>query len=395
MALSLAASQYTPRVLRNFMGDRVNQTVLGAFVGIYAYCLIVLRTIRGPDGDDFVPALAVLGGLALGLAGMAVLIYFIHHTARSIQVSHILAAVAQESLRAAPCIDDVEPAGSAQPSIEGTSSPRSQRDRVGCTHSDDDHCHWHTLTADEAGYVQLVDLSELQSLAQAFEVEIRLHVSSGSFVAPGDPMAIWRRSDRRSETRRPLPPEDLQQRADALRCVFTIGDQRTVEQDVAFGLRQIVDLALRALSPGINDTTTAVMCVHRLRQIICHLAGPALPSPRGGGSCGASVKRCEPDFAALLDLACDQIRQNAGGNVAVLHELLTLLEAVWGRTTDQLVHAAVRRAARQLHRTCKRTVPDPDERTQLSRRATALLRDRLRWRSSPSRGVSIVPALVR
>lgn len=81
VALSLTSSQYTSRVLRNFMRDRVNQTVLGVFVGIFAYCLVVLRTIRGGDEGAFVPSLAVLGGLLLAFVGIGFLIYFIHHIA--------------------------------------------------------------------------------------------------------------------------------------------------------------------------------------------------------------------------------------------------------------------------------------------------------------------------
>jgi uncharacterized membrane protein len=98
VALSLASSQYTSRVLRHFMRDRANQSVLGIFVGIFAYCLVVLRTIRGGDEGGFVPALAVLVGLLLGLVGIAVLVFFIHHISASIQASQILATVAEETL---------------------------------------------------------------------------------------------------------------------------------------------------------------------------------------------------------------------------------------------------------------------------------------------------------
>ena len=98
VALSLTSSQYTSRVLRNFMSDRINQVVLGVFVGIFAYCLIVLRTIRAGDEGPFVPSLAVLGALILAVLGIAFLIYFIHHIAIAIQASSIIAAAAAETL---------------------------------------------------------------------------------------------------------------------------------------------------------------------------------------------------------------------------------------------------------------------------------------------------------
>ena len=100
VALSLTSSQYTSRVLRNFMRDRINQVVLGVFVGIFAYCLVVLRTIRGGDEGKFVPSLAVLVGLILAFVGIAFLIYFIHHISMSIQASNIIAAAAQETIAA-------------------------------------------------------------------------------------------------------------------------------------------------------------------------------------------------------------------------------------------------------------------------------------------------------
>ena len=106
VALSLASGQYSSRVLRNFMSDKGTQTVLGAFVGVFAYCLVVLRAIRGGDNGEGVPSLAVLGGLVLGLVGIAVLIYFIHHIARAIQANTILAEVTADTITA---IDNLYP----------------------------------------------------------------------------------------------------------------------------------------------------------------------------------------------------------------------------------------------------------------------------------------------
>ena len=97
VAVTQASAQYTPRILRNFMRDRANQAVLGIFVGIFAYCLVVLRTIRGGDGPDFVPSLAVLVGILLALLGIAVLIFFIHHIATALQASEIIARIARPS----------------------------------------------------------------------------------------------------------------------------------------------------------------------------------------------------------------------------------------------------------------------------------------------------------
>lgn len=355
VALSLAASQYTPRVLRNFMRDRVNQTVLGAFVGIYAYCLVVLRTIRGgtEGGDDFVPGVAVLAGMGLGLAGMAVLIYFIHHIARSIQAGQILSAVTADTLRAAD-----------------TLYPKDLQDDDDAPLADDDRPgRWQAVPAPRSGYVQVVDTDALLDLARAHDLELRVRAASGRFVVAGRPLLAWARRSPEAVEAGNVPGDDLA-------AAFAIGEQRTVEQDLRFGLRQIVDLALKALSPGINDTTTAVMCVHRLREILWQLADRPLPADRCDADGCRRVVGCGPDFAALLAVACDQIRQCAAGNVAVLSELIALLECLADGVRRPARRAALRDQLRRLARACRRTVADPQDRAPLVAR-TARLRRRL------------------
>lgn len=228
VALSLGSSQYTSRVLRNFMRDRINQTVLGVFVGIFEYCLVVLRTIRAGDEGAFVPALAMLFGLLLGLVGIGVLVFFIHHIATSIQASQILAAVAAETLRP---VDHLFPEGVGQEADDETQSEWSKPSQT-----------WQTVSASQTGYIQEIDTAELLAFAGEHRTVIRMERGIGEFLIEGTPVLSV------------LGAIALAEKAvDRLRSVCMVGRQRTVEQDAAFGIRQLVDVAMKALSPGINE----------------------------------------------------------------------------------------------------------------------------------------------
>ena len=300
VALSLASSQYTPRVLRNFLSDRITQSVLGAFVGIFAYCLVVLRTIRGGDEGPFVPSVAVLFGLLLGFVGIGALIYFIHHISTSIQASHILAAATRETLRA---VDNLFPAGEDDEGATGV------REAVGAGGT------WYPVAAVRTGYVQTFDTDGLLAFASEHRTVVRMERRVGQFVIEGEPLAA---------VLGVAPSDDDLRR---LRGSYAIGRQRTVEQDAAFGIRQIVDAALKALSPGVNDTTTAVMCIDHLTAILVRLSDRRVESCHRGQDGEPRLLTCGPTYADLVSEAYDQIRQNAGGNVAVLEGLLGSLLA--------------------------------------------------------------------
>lgn len=238
VALSLTSSQYTSRVLRNFMRDRVNQVVLGVFVGIFAYCLVVLRTIRGPEEGAFVPSLAVLTGLGLAFVGIACLIYFIHHIAMSIQASSIIAAVAQETNAAVDHLFPEELGEEAEEEAGGYLA-RSLTEQT-----------WSAVPAVKSGYIASIGHDAILALARDRKVILRMERAIGDFVVAGTALASV------------AGPGGLDDETTAeLNAVYVVSRQRTVQQDAAFGIRQIVDIALKALSPGINDTTTAVMCV--------------------------------------------------------------------------------------------------------------------------------------
>lgn len=332
VALSLTSSQYTPRVLRNFMRDRMNQVVLGVFVGIFAYCLVVLRTIRGGDEGAFVPSLAVLGGLALAFVGIAFLIYFIHHVSMSIQASSIIAAAAQETIAA---VDRLFPQGlgdNADEDADGPPASLAQQD-------------WSAVAARKTGYIEGIDGDALLALARKHGNMVRMERGIGEFVVEGTPLV--------SVVGEGGPDEEMKAEFNA---IYVISRQRTVQQDAGFGIRQIVDIALRALSPGVNDTTTAVMCVDYLAAILARLVVRGIATPHRLDQGELRVIARGPSFESLLADAFDQIRQNAEGNVAVLTRQLEALEIVAGQTANAGRRQALRQQADLIHAVAERTI---------------------------------------
>jgi uncharacterized membrane protein len=351
VALSLTSSQYTSRVLRNFMRDRINQVVLGVFVGIFAYCLVVLRTIRGGDEGAFVPSLAVIGGMALAFVGIAFLIYFIHHISLSIQASSIIAAVAEETIAA---VDHLFPK------------------RLGENANDDEHHHqagplanqdWSAVRARKTGYIESIDEEALLNFARKHRTIVRMERGIGEFVVEDTPLA--------STAGRNDHDEEM---VAELNGVFVLSRQRTLQQDAGFGIRQIVDVALKALSPGVNDTTTAVMCVDYLGSILARLAvrGIATSHRLDGGELRVIARG--PTFESLLAEAFDQIRQNAGGNVAILKRLIQTLETIAGQTSDPRRRQAVRQQAELIAFLAKRHVTTPHDLASVEAESKVLMK---------------------
>jgi uncharacterized membrane protein len=345
VALSLTSSQYSSRVIRNFMRDRVNQWVLGTFLGIFAYCLVVLRTIREGNEGAFVPTLAVLVGLMLAFVGIAVLIHFIHHIATSIQASSIVATAAQETLAA---VEHLFPEALAEDDDEGAENAQtSALARQPLL----------AVPASKTGYVESLDAEVLLDVARTLDTLLRMERGVGDFVVAGTPLVSL------------LDPGDLDEATTArLNAAYIISRSRTVEQDVAFGIRQIVDVAIKALSPGINDTTTAVMCVDYLAAILTRLATRQVGTPHALQQGELRVFARGPSFEGLLNEGFDQIRQNAEGNVAVLLRLLGALHTIAGQTTSANRRSMLGQKVDEVAEAAERSIASPHDLERLANR---------------------------
>jgi uncharacterized membrane protein len=319
VALQLASSQFSPRVLRNFMRDRASQLVLGSFIGTFTYAILVLRSIRAEDesGPAFVPALAVSVGIGLGLVALGMLVFFIHHISTRIQISTIVAAIGGETER---------------------TIKRVWRDRA---EGEDDHPEPDGapgyIRARSSGYLQYLDVTTLVRAAIDLDVVVRLEVQPGRWVQEHVPLfAVW-----------PAAASGSDDLANRLIAGVSVGNQRSLEQDAAFGIRQLVDIGVKALSPGINDPTTATDCINRLTQLLV-ATGRRLPPVRQHVDDAGHLRVVvpHPPWEQLVALAFDQIRAYGGGKtdiaLAVADGLATIAVAVPGS------HAALREQAHLL-----------------------------------------------
>lgn len=350
VVLTLASSQFGPRLLYNFMRDRANQFALGIFLACFVFCLLVLRSVQSDSAGGFVPHLSTTTGMAFAVLSVAVLIHFIHHIADGIQANAVIANVRGE-LEAIVC--RVLP----------------QRREPGAVEREDSE--WHRLTAlidrDGAaiaspgeGVFQAVDHDTLVGWAHEHDRLLRLRHRPGEFVISGNPLLDVFPAD-------PLPQEALAR----VHQAFRFGRRRTLVQDVEFAFQQLVEVALRALSPGINDPFTAMACIDELGAGLALVARRAA-QPRvlrdADGAPRVLLKRV--DFAGLADIAFNQIRQNGAAHPAVMLRLLEMIAAVAERLGADEHRAELRRHARAIHGAAMAVASEPGDRADLDARLT-------------------------
>lgn len=321
-ALTLASSQFGPRLLRNFTRDVGNQVVLGTFVATFLYCLLVLRTVRSQAEGGFVPYLSVTCGMLLAVASIGVLIFFIHHVTASIQAESLAAAVGAE-LRgdiARLCPPAPPGPGDAEPG-----PPAMPPQREGCA-----------VRAAGSGYVQGVDRDGLVAAAEEGDLLVQVLRRPGDFVSRGDALL-------RAWAPEGSLPED---RAARLRGAFSLGPNRTPTQDVRYGVRQLTEIATRALSPGINDPFTAMGCTDWLADALAEMAASGEPSGVWRGAGGRPRLLEEPvGFAELAGLSVEPLRTYGADSAMVVVHLLHALARLAERVDRPSHRAALLREA--------------------------------------------------
>jgi uncharacterized membrane protein len=317
-AVSQASAQFTPRIFRNFMRDRANQFVLGYFVSVFAFCLLVLRTIRGGDEIKFVPSFAVLTGLALAVGGVLVLIFFIHHIADSLQITTILAKITLDTEAA---LEKMFPEELRDRATDGGKAVAWRAEDVR---------GWKRVYATEAGYIQNVDTDGLLDFASENKILIRMRRGTGQFAGRGTALAEIAPRAGTSNGKITLE-EKLIERVGNF---FNLARYRTIEQDVGFGIRQIVDIALKALSPGVNDTTTAIGCIDNLGEIVGEIARRQMTLLVRAEGDEPRLLVAAPDFREYVETAFDQIRISGKGNFAIFERLIETLVLIAERTND-------------------------------------------------------------
>lgn len=324
VALQLASTQFGPRLLRNFMRDRGNQIAIGAFIATFTYCLLVLRTVNGTDEASFVPHISVTVGLLLALASLGVLIFFIHHAAESIQAENVIGEVSRELDRA---IDRLYPRGL------GNQPPPKLASDSDTDLSEEPSSKSYSIAAPVSDYLQSIDVERIFQLAVKSDVRLHIDRRPGAFCYKGGSFI------------KAYPCERVDDQLEvALQKCFYFGSRRTLSQDIEFAINQLVEVAVRALSPGVNDPFTAVNCVDRLAAALCKLAKREFPSRVRTDDNGAvRVVTDASSPSGIIDACFDQIRQAAEGNVSLTIRLLQAISEV-GRQTTIVAHRKALRA---------------------------------------------------
>ncbi|MDR3721118.1 MAG: DUF2254 domain-containing protein [Candidatus Acidoferrales bacterium] len=295
MTLTLASMQFSPRIIVSFARDRVTQWTLGIFLGTFLYCMASLPAAHSLP-HPFAPVATVAGSILLAIVCVGLLLFFIHHISQAISVNHIVDRIASDTERV---VDEVMPAARREKHVETGDGIEASA--------------WEAPILNlDSGYIRFVDLKRLLLLATYHRVKLRVIRRVGQFVPAGVPLAIGDKRERLTE-----------EVSAAVRAAFDVGPTRTLQQDVEFGVLQIVDIALKAISPAMNDPTTAITCVDQLSRILIRFESREMPETmlydmQGVGR--VSIRWI--DSERLLDSAFEQIRMYSKSDVAVSLRLL-------------------------------------------------------------------------
>ena len=301
VAVQLASTQFSPRTLGAFLGDRAQQLIIGLVLGTFVYCLLILQVVRVPAGagsDPFVPRLSVMVAVLLGVASLVAVIASINRTAQSLRIESVAATITAGTIATIEeRLGGEEDADPTVASREAVVEPPPEAVRVG---------------AKRAGWIQDIDLEQLMRRVPEGS-QVYLHRPIGSFVLRHQVVAsVW--------------PRSLEDDArDGVANAFVIGDRRSRHGDIGFGITQLVDIAVRALSPGVNDPKTAEEIVARLGEVLVELAVRELPPLLAEMDGRTLIRGSEPRHADYVELAIEPIRRNARQDPRVLASILSML----------------------------------------------------------------------
>ena len=310
-SLSLAAGQMGPRLLRNFVRDRGNQFTLGAFLGTFSYALMVLRSVRTQTEGEFIPHLSMSVGILLAFVCVGTLVFFVGHMAGRINVDTVIELVSEDVRSAIQRLTTTDPPATTHPHSFGgnvVAVPDQRR-----------------------GYVQEFDAGQLADWAASRNAVVQLLVRPGDFVFPGAAIAM-------------VEPA-IDDAGQAIRRATALGGQRVSQEDLEFAVRQLVEIAVRALSPGINDPHTAMSVLDRMGASLCDIVPRHLPDGLIARDGRTALIFPAIDYDGLVDAMFHMIRQNAAGSAAVLIRIVEVLTAVIGYERDPRRMAVLRRHA--------------------------------------------------
>lgn len=353
VALTLASSQFGPRLIKNFMYVRINQIVLGSYISTYLYCLLVLNAIKDTDDSSFIPSISILVAILVAIANIILLIVFIHQIAVSIQADKI--------------VSDISDFIAKQVETLFPEKINEETDEEKLTDASLALSNYHNRTAiksPKSGYLQYIDNPSLMEQVTKQDSLLDLYHRPGSFIVKGSVLGwLYFNSEWEENSLKTLVSH------------FVIGKTKTSQQDLEYSIHQLVEIAARALSPGINDPFTAIACVDNLTATLCYLAEAEFPSKHRFDKDGnLRVIADTIDFEGVLDAAFNQIRQFSGGSTAVIIRLMEALTTILKFTKKVSYKKAVIKHAKMVLTLGKKTIEEENDIHDLTQRSEKILK---------------------
>jgi uncharacterized membrane protein len=369
LALTLASQQFGPRMMRNFVRDVGNQVTLGVFVATFVYSVLALGSITVYPHGDFVPHLSITVAEALLLVDLAVLIYFINHIAASIQLPAVIAGIARDLETAIdtefPLVTDNSNVGEFAPGRRvRTEDPEELlatiEERGGL------------VLASKSGYLQYVGYGQLAKIAKLVDAVIRLEYRPGHFLVAGRPVA------------KVYPQGAAMQVEKALAKAHVTGPHRTLMQDPVFAIDQLVEIAIRALSPAVNDTFTALTCLDWISSGLSRISGRDF-TERVYRDDEGRIRLIGADWSypKMVNRAFDKIRQAARGMPAVIIRMIDSLEAIVDATTSRAQRDVLLRQGEMVVTSAQESVTDQNDLADIMTHFSHLI-DRINVRNTPT-----------
>jgi len=354
VALTLASSQLGPRLIKNFMYVRLNQVVLGSYISTYLYCLIVLNTLQDNDGFIFIPSLAILLAIIAAIANIVLLIVFIHQIATSMQADKVISGISAFIAKQVRVLFPEKMGG--EPDTVDDLQVNDLKSK---------YANAISVKSPKNGYLQYIDSESLLNVMKDFNTLLELNYRPGDYLIEN------------SEIGKLYTNEKVEE--DALEKIlfqFVIGQTKTSQQDLEFPIHQMVEIAARALSPGVNDPYTAIACIDNLTATMCYLAQVQFPSKyRIDDKNELRVIADTIDFDGVLDAAFNQIRQFSAGNTAVIIRLMEVLLIIYEFTTKDRYKKAVVKHAKMTLNAGKESIKEKNDLEDLIERSKKIIKE--------------------
>lgn len=304
VALTLASSQLGPRLIKNFMYVRLNQVVLGSYISTYLYCLIVLNAIQESNNFTFIPTLAIFFAIIAAIANIILLIVFIHQIATSIQADNVISDISAFISKQVRVLFPEKMGDEPDPADElPVDAIKTQYSNI------------ISIKNSKSGYLQYIDSESILNIMTDFNALLELNYRPGDYLVEGVEIG-------KLYTNEKLEEDNLEK----ILFQFVIGKTKTAQQDIEFSIHQMVEIAARALSPGVNDPYTAIACIDNLTATMCYLAQVKFPSKyRVDDKNELRVIADTLNFEGILNASFNQIRQFSVGSTAVIIRLMEVL----------------------------------------------------------------------